>query len=63
MLAVVTMPTSVWRSNVIALPDKFQSTTATPDPLGINSEVLLGTNILMQLGDGSTNTWTCFYVQ
>ena len=36
MLAAVTMPTSVCGSRVISLPDKFWSTTATPDPPGIN---------------------------
>ena len=40
MLAVVTMPTSVCGSGVTSLPYKFQSTTATTDPPGINSEVL-----------------------
>ena len=55
MLAAVTMPTLVLGSNVISLPDKFLRTTATPDPPGINLEVLPGTNILVHLGDGSTN--------
>ena len=58
MLAAVTMPTSVWGSKVISLADKFQSTTATPDPPGINLEVMTGTNIFLHLGDGSTSTWT-----
>ena len=61
MLAVVTVPTSVCGSRITSLPDKFQSTTATPDPPGINLEVLPGTNLLVHLGDGSTNTWTCFW--
>ena len=59
MLAVVTMPTS--DSRVTSLPNKFLSTTATPDPPGINSEVLPGMNILLHLVDGSTNTWTHFW--
>ena len=50
MLAAVTMPTTVLGSNVKSLPDKFQSTTATPDPPGINSQVLPGMNKLVQLG-------------
>ena len=61
MLAVVTVTTSVCGSRVTSLPDKFLSTPATPDLLGINSEVLAGMNILFHLGDGSTNTWTCFW--
>ena len=61
MLATVTMPTSVCGSRVRFLPDKFQSTTATPDPPGINSEILPETNIPVQLGDGSINKWTCFW--
>ena len=61
MLAAVTMPTSVWGSKIISVPDKFQNITATPDPPGINSEVLPETIILVHLGDGSTNTWTCFW--
>ena len=63
MLAAMTMPTLVLASNVIYLPDEFQSTIVTPDPPGINLEVLPGMNILVQLGDGSTKTWTCFGVQ
>ena len=54
MLAAVTMLTSVLGSNVTSLPDKFQSTAAAPDPPGINSKVL-------QLRDGSSNTWTHFW--
>ena len=61
MLAAVTVPTSLLGSNVISLPDKFQSTIATPDPPGINLEVLPGMNIFVQFGDGSTNTWACFW--
>ena len=61
MLAVVTMSISVQSSNVTSLPDKFLSITATPDPPGINLEVLPGTNILIHLGDGSTNTWTYYW--
>ena len=63
MLAVVIMPTSVCGSRVTSLQDKFQSTTATLDPPGINFKVLAGMNILVQLGDGSTNTWTHFWCQ
>ena len=61
MLAAMTVPTLVCGLRITSLPDIFQSTTSTPDPPGINSEVLSGTNILVQLGDGSTNTWTCFW--
>ena len=61
MLAAVTVSTSVCSSRVTPLPDKFQITTATPDPPGIISEVLPGTNILVQWGDDSTNTLTCFW--
>ena len=61
MLAAVTMPTSVWGSRVISLPDKFLSTTAIPDPPGVNSEVLAGMNTPLQFGDSSTSTWTCFW--
>ena len=50
MLAMMTRPISVCGSKVTYLPDKFLSTTATPDPPGINSEVLPGTNILLHLG-------------
>ena len=50
MLAVVTVPTLVYGSRVTSLPDTFLSTTATPGPPGINSEVLPGTNILLHLG-------------
>ena len=60
MLAVVTIPTSVCGSKVTSLPYRFQRTTVTPDSPGINSEVFPGMNTLVHLGDGSTNTWTCF---
>ena len=61
MIPAVTMPTSVCESRVTSLHDKFLSTMATPDPPGINSEVLPGTNVLIHSGDGSTNTWTHFW--
>ena len=61
MLAAVTVPTSMCGFRITSLPDKFQSTTSTPDPPGINLEVLPGTNILTHLGDDSNNTWTCFW--
>ena len=47
MLAAVTVPISVCSSRITSLPDIFQSTTATPDPPGINSEILPETNILV----------------
>ena len=50
MLAAVTIPTSVCGSRVTTLPGKFLSTTVTPDPLGINLEVLPEMNILLHLG-------------
>ena len=61
MLAAVTGPTSVCDSRVMSLPDKFLSTTVTPHPLSINSEVFPVTSTLVHLGEGSTNTWTCFW--
>ena len=56
MLVAVTVPISVHGSRVMSLPDKFLSTTVTPDPPGLNSEVFHGTNILVHLGEGFTNT-------
>ena len=38
------------------LTDKFQSTTSILDLPGFNSVALPGTNIVLHLGDGSTNT-------
>ena len=61
MLAAVTVPTSVCDSRVISHPDKFLSTTVTPDPPGTNSEVFPGANTLVHLGEGSANTWACFW--
>ena len=58
---MVTVQTSVHASRVMSLPYKFLSTTVTPDPPGTNSEVYPGTNTLMHLGEGSTNTWTAFW--
>ena len=58
MLAAVPMPISVHGSTVMSLPDKFLSTTATPDPPRFNSEEFHGTNILQHLGEDSPNTWT-----
>ena len=60
MLTVVTVPISVHDSKVMSFPDKFLSTTVTPDPPGLSSEVFPRTNMLIHLGDGSTNTWTLF---
>ena len=61
MLAAVTVPISVHGSRVTSCPDKFLSTTVTSDPPGFNSEVFPKTNTLVHLGEGSTNTWTCFW--
>ena len=61
MLAVVTIPASVCGSEVTSLPDKFLSTTVTPESPGINSEVFPVTNTPIHLEVGSTNTWTPFW--
>ena len=56
MLATMTVAISVHGSRVMSLPDKFLSATVTPVLSGLNSEVFPGTNILIYLGEGSTNT-------
>ena len=56
MLGAMTVPISVHSSRVMSLPDKFLSTTVTPDPPGLKSGVFPGINILVHLGVGSTNT-------
>ena len=56
MLVAVTVPISVYGSRVMSLSDKFLTTTVTPVPPGLNSEVFPGTNTLIHLGEGSTNT-------
>ena len=61
ILAAVTVPTPVHCSRAMSLPDKFLSTTYTLDPPGFNLEVFLRTKTHMHLGEGSTNTWTCFW--
>ena len=61
MLAGVTVPISVCGSRVTSHPDIFLSTTVTSDPPGFYSEVFPRTNTIVQLGEGSTNTYTCFW--
>ena len=56
LLAAEIMPTSVFGSKIMSLPDRFQSATSALDPSGFNSVVFPGTNMFLHLGDGSTNT-------
>ena len=63
MLTTVTIPTSVCGSNPRWPPSliNFKGLLLHPTLLVLNSEVYPGTNTLILLGDGSRNTWICFW--